>query len=128
VAPDPGEGHGHGSGPQRGALQAQSPEEEERSPPVSVHKNLVRVIWQNAVKKSGRFDVDPTTNRATTHPRVLRKYFHSQMKLGCPEEVVEVLMGHGGYLSGAFRRNTKREMADYYREAELYVTILIPEG
>jgi integrase len=89
--------------------------------------NVVRMAWLSAVRKAGLHDVDPATNRSTLHIHMLRKFYHSQMKIGCPEEVVEALMGHGGYLSGAYRRYTKREMADYYRGAELYVTILITE-
>ncbi len=87
---------------------------------------VIRDAWLLAVEKSGRLDVDPTTNRSTLHLHMLRKYFHSQLKLGVPSEVVEMLMGHAGYLSGAYRRYTKRELAEHYLKGEPYVTILVP--
>jgi integrase len=86
----------------------------------------VRTTWLGAVRKAGLLDVDPATNRTTLHLHMLRKFFHSQMKLGCPEEIVEMLMGHEGYLSGAYRRYTKRELAEAYARAEMYVTLMVP--
>jgi ribosome modulation factor len=86
----------------------------------------VRTAWLGAVRRAGLLDVDPATNRTTLHLHMLRKYFHSQMKLGCPEEVVEALMGHEGYLSGAYRRYTKKELAAHYQKAEMLVTIMVP--
>lgn len=83
-------------------------------------------VWLRAVRKAGLYDVDPATNRATLHLHMLRKYFHSQLKLGCPEEVVEMLMGHEGYLSGSYRRYTRRELAEHYQRGEPYLTVMVP--
>ena len=88
--------------------------------------STVRNAWDLAVAKAGYREADPTTGRATVHIHMLRKYFLSQGKLGAPAEVIEELAGHAGYLSSAYRRYTKAQLAEYYVQAEPYLTVLVP--
>ncbi len=88
--------------------------------------NCVRDVWNGALQKTGFYDVDPQTNRTTLHIHMLRKFYLSQAKLGAPEEIIEALAGHAGYLSGAYRRYSKKQMAEYYLKAEPHLTILVP--
>jgi integrase len=48
----------------------------------------------------------------------LRKFFRSQLALSCPVDIVEALMGHEGYLTDAYRRYSRKQMAEYYLKAE----------
>lgn len=88
--------------------------------------NCIRDVWNGALKKAGFYDIDPRTNRTTLHIHMLRKFYLSQAKLGAPEEIIEALAGHAGYLSGAYRRYSKKQMAEYYLKAEPHLTVLVP--
>lgn len=94
--------------------------------PFSQH--TINCAWKLALDKCGMRESDPTTRRTTLHLHMLRKFFHSQLKLGCPEEVVEALMGHRGYLSGAYRRYTKKQLAEYYAKGEPQLLVMVPSG
>ena len=83
----------------------------------------VRENWDNALKKAGLWNVDKSTGRTQLRVRALRKFFRSQLALTCPLDIVEALMGHEGYLTEAYRRYTKKQMAKYYLKAEQHVTI-----
>lgn len=37
-------------------------------------------------------------------------------------------MGHEGYLTDAYRRYTKKQMAEHYQKAEHLITISMPKG
>jgi integrase len=87
---------------------------------------VARVIWMNAVTNSNLHSVDEVTGRSQLHIHQTRKFFRSQLALSCPVDITEALMGHEGYLTGAYRRYTKDQMAEYYRQAERLVTIEIP--
>ena len=58
---------------------------------------------------------------------MLRKFFRSQFALAVPLDIVEALMGRSGYLTEAYRRYTKRQMAEYYKKGEHILTIQIPK-
>ncbi len=75
-------------------------------------------MWTTAVKNAGLLEVDQFTNRKTHRIHQLRKFFRSQLALGCPVDVVEGLMGHEGYLTDAYRRYTQAQMAEYYLKHE----------
>ena len=83
----------------------------------------VRELWGNALRKSGFFERDVSTNRLTLRVHALRKYFRSQLALGCPVDVVEALMGHSSYLSSCYRRYTGKQMGEFYLKGEHYLTI-----
>jgi integrase len=80
-------------------------------------------MWNNAVNNAGLLSIDKGTNRKQLRIHQLRKFFRSQLALGCPVDIVEALMGHEGYLTEAYRRYTKAQMAEYYLKNEHYITI-----
>ena len=84
--------------------------------------------WENALKSSGLYARDPLTNRLTRPMHALRKFYSSQMSIAVPRDIVELLMGHSGYLSDAYRRYSKAQVLEFYRKGEPYVTIAMPEG
>jgi integrase/uncharacterized coiled-coil protein SlyX len=84
-------------------------------------------MWYTALQKAGLTGRDPSTKRRTIHPHMLRKFFQSQMKYAnVPEDVVEALIGHSGYLDEAYRRYTKEQIAEAYRKGEPYLLINVP--
>jgi len=60
--------------------------------------------WNRALHKAGLHKRDPSTQRATLHPHVLRKFFRAKLGLVIPVDVVEALMGHGEYLTEVYRK------------------------
>jgi hypothetical protein len=58
---------------------------------------------------------------------MLRKFFSSQMRLVVPVDIVEGLMGHSGYLSDAYRRYTRKQVEEFYRKGEPYISVLMTE-
>ncbi len=85
--------------------------------------NNASEMWSNALKNTGLLTIDKGTNRKQLRFHQLRKFFRSQLALGCPVDIVEALMGHEGYLTEAYRRFTKAQMAEYYLKNEHYITI-----
>jgi integrase len=83
----------------------------------------MREIWQNALTKAGLWTKDSSTQRSQYRIHGLRKFFRSQLALSCPVDIVEALMGHEGYLTGAYRRYTTKQMSEYYLKGESYITI-----
>ena len=67
---------------------------------------------------------DDRTERYVIHIHTFRKFFSSRMALSCPKDVVEMLMGHIGYLSGAYLRFSETELTDMYKKSMHEVTIL----
>jgi len=84
---------------------------------------VVRELWSRTLTKAGLFERDKTTNRLSLRVHGMRKFFRSQLALSCPVDIVEALMGHEGYLTNAYRRYTKKQMAEYYLKAEHHLTI-----
>lgn len=80
-------------------------------------------IWTNALTNAGLLTIDKGTNRKQLRIHQLRKFFRSQLALGCPVDIVEALMGHEGYLTEVYRRYTKVQMAEYYLKNEHHITI-----
>ncbi len=79
--------------------------------------------WNLAVSKAGLSREDKTTGRKTLHLHMTRKFFRSQLALKIPVDICEALMGHGAYLSDAYRRYSKVQLADFYRKGEGAITI-----
>lgn len=67
---------------------------------------------------------DDRTGRYIIHIHTFRKFFSSRMALSCPRDAVEMLMGHEGYLSGAYRRFSEEQLMDLYKKSMQEVTIL----
>lgn len=87
--------------------------------------HVAQAMWRTALKNAGLSSFDESTGRRQLHYHQLRKFFRSQMALTCPVDIVEALMGHEGYLSSAYRRYTKEQMAGYYAKSEGMVTLQI---
>ncbi len=83
-------------------------------------------MWDTSLKKSGYFSRDATTGRKQLHYHMLRKFFISQMSLAVSKEIPEVLAGHAGYLTDAYRRYTRAQLKEYYLKAEQMVTLQDP--
>lgn len=86
-------------------------------------EGVVSRFWDLALQRAVMYSVDNGTNRVQLHIHQLRKFFRSQLALGCPVDIVEGLMGHEGYLSEAYRRYTRVQMAEHYLKHEhlLYI-------
>ncbi|MEM2175328.1 MAG: site-specific integrase, partial [Candidatus Micrarchaeia archaeon] len=80
-------------------------------------------LWKNALKKSGLYKKDSSTNRLVIHPHVLRKFFRTKMATLIPIDVVEALMGHEGYLTEVYRRYSIEELGNFYKKGEPAITI-----
>lgn len=83
----------------------------------------INKIWETAVKKAGFYSKDEVTDRNQTHIHQLRKYFRTMTATKIPVDVAESLMGHSRYLSRAYRRHTRDQIAEYYLKAEPVLTI-----
>ena len=92
--------------------------EEERLFPFSQQNALY--IWHNAIKKARLNQRDPSTNRYKLHPHVLRKFFRTRLATVIPVDAVEVLMGHDGYLTGAYRKYTMTDLIENYKKVKLF--------
>ena len=85
--------------------------------------NVSSVIWDNAIIKAELMSRDRGTNRKQLHYHQLRKFFISQLSLVISKEIPEMLAGHSGYLTGEYRRYTKKQLAEQYLKGERMVTI-----
>lgn len=97
------------------------PETDDRIFPFS--PNTAEQMWVNAITNAGLLSVDKSTNRKGLRIHQLRKVFRSQLALGAPVDIVEMLMGHEGYLTDVYRRYSRQQLAEYYKkhEALLYI-------
>jgi integrase len=84
-------------------------------------------LWNNAITKAGLFSRDKNTNRKQLHYHQLRKFFISQLSLIVSKEIGETLAGHEGYLTGAYRRYTKKQLAEEYLKGQHLLTIQAPK-
>lgn len=88
--------------------------------------HVAQSMWGTALRNAGLACKDEATNRNQLHYHQLRKFFRSQMALSCPVDIVEALMGHEGYLTQAYRRYTRDQVAEYYKKAEGMITLQLP--
>jgi len=84
-------------------------------------------VWDAALKKAELFSIDDITGRKTLHIHMLRKFFRTNAATKIPVDLAEALMGHTGYLTGAYRRYTKEQLADFYAKAEPALTVFIAD-
>jgi hypothetical protein len=84
-------------------------------------------LWDNALEKAELFSRDKTTNRKQLHYHQFRKFFISQLSLLISKEIAETLAGHNGYLTGSYRRYTKKQLAEEYLKGEHLLTIQAPK-
>lgn len=83
----------------------------------------VQEMYNRGLKKAGLFQVDKRTGQATISSRTLRRYFVSQLKTAMTPDMVELLTGHEGYLSGSYRRYPKDQVRKEYQNAEYAVML-----
>jgi len=88
---------------------------------------VAQQMWNNALRKAGLENHDKVTKRRTLHIHMLRKYFLSKLKLVIPKEIAEALAGHEEGLDEAYRRYTKEEIRDWYKKAEPYLYVFVPQ-
>jgi integrase len=92
-----------------------------------------RSKFSRILERAGLDERDPTTGRRILHLHGMRKFFRTRLPQGgCPLDVVELLLGHTGYLSDSYVRLTPEDLERAYREAEhelwIYRTKPINEG
>jgi integrase len=78
--------------------------------------NNTREMWDRLIKKSGFSERDTSTNRRKYHIHSLRKYFRTRLASEIPVDIVESLLGHEGYLTGAYRRYSMDQLGDFYKK------------
>ncbi len=72
------------------------------------------LAWGRALERAGLYRRCEVTGRLTLHPHSLRKCFRSWLGGVAGQDLAEVLMGHEGYLTGAYRRLTDDELREGY--------------
>lgn len=79
----------------------------------------LRNKYARVLEKAGLDECDPSTGWSQIHPHTLRKYYRTRLPMGgCPIDVVEMLMGHTGYLANSYVRLTEADLESAYRKAE----------
>ena len=72
--------------------------------------------WNTALRKAKLFERCEETGRATIHAHGLRKFFRTYFGAAAGVDVAEKLMGHEGYLTGAYVRLTEDDLARAYEK------------
>lgn len=104
-----------------GYSKAKNPEDNQRVFPFNYTAVSKRLI--TALKDAGIYEMDPKTKRSRTTLHATRTFFRSQLSLGCPLEITEALMDHSGYLTSAYRRYSKIQMAEIYQKNVHHVCV-----
>jgi integrase len=73
-------------------------------------------MWYNALDKTMFNSRDEKTNRRKFHVHVLRKYFRTNHR--AEVDAREALMGHEGYLTGAYRKYSLEQLQEFYKQGE----------
>ncbi len=75
--------------------------------------------WHRLLKKAGYHEKDRTTGIVRMHIHVLRAYFKNRLiTANVQERLIEKLMGHIGYVGGAYDKFSVHELADAYKKGE----------
>lgn len=69
-------------------------------------------IWKRGLEKAGLSQKDDKTGYLELHLHTLRKFFRTKMEAEIPQQTVEFLLGHKGYLSDSYRRLTIQEAGE----------------
>ncbi|TFH40439.1 MAG: site-specific integrase [ANME-2 cluster archaeon] len=90
---------------------------------------VVYQMWHKALKNTKLFTKDKKTDRTQLRVHGLRKYFRSQLAIGCPVDIVEALMGHEGYLTSEYRNLPEEQLSEHYAKHEhlLYISMAQPD-
>ena len=81
--------------------------------------------WARMVEKIGYDGRDRETGRRVYRLHSLRSWFRKQVASVVGVDIAEALMGHEGYLTGAYRQYSKKELAEAYLKAEDALTVAI---
>jgi len=75
--------------------------------------------WHRLLRKAGYHEKDRTTGRVRMHIHVLRAYFKNRLiTANVQERLIEKLMGHIGYVGGAYDKFSIQELAEAYKRGE----------
>lgn len=80
--------------------------------------------WQLMLKRANLDQRDSTTKVRILHEHVLRKFWRNNMIKPLGPDVCEALLGHRSYLSQAYRRYSKQDLAKMYQENQEYITVI----
>ena len=81
-------------------------------------RGTLSFIWNTALGKAGLDSRDVTTNWHKFHIHTLRKFFRTRMGAVISLDVTEALMGHEGYLTEAYRKYSREQLAEFYLKGE----------
>lgn len=92
------------------------------------HNGSMARPFTRLTKKVDMYSKDKVTGLHKLSLHQFRKFFNSQLKFEAklPERVVEILMGHIGYLNGTYDQITEQRLFEYYKEG--LPALLINEG
>ena len=90
-------------------------------------QGVANQFWTTALTNANLLSFDEDTGRKQLRPHQLRKFFRSQLSLGCPVEIVEALMGHEAYLTMVYRTYTKKQLSEYYLKHEHLLYVSMPK-
>ena len=93
----------------------EAPEKDNRVFPFS--RQTAYWIWGSAVRKAGLKEI-AETNRMTLTFHSLRRYFRTRLTGQLEESVIEMLMGHEGYLRDSYLRLTPEQIGEQYLKVE----------
>lgn len=88
---------------------------------IPIERQMATEALTNGLKKADMYTRDKRTGRGVITSHSLRKFFMSQMKKGMPIEHVEMIAGHGRYLSDSYRRYDIEEVKVAYLQAEYLI-------
>jgi integrase len=81
------------------------------------------VMWNDALKKAGYFNMDTSTNRLQMNIHRLRTFFSVQVASVVGQQVSELLLGHGDAYGGAYTGRSTEQLEQEYIRAEPALTI-----
>jgi len=86
-------------------------------------------IFKTALESAGLYEVDPKTGRATIHAHGLRKFFYTQMNTAMDDpKIVDLLVGHTGYLEPVYYKKTREEVGKLYHKAYYAISLYASEN
>ena len=86
-------------------------------------KSAAQQAFQRLLRLANLEDRDKETGHRLIHLHVFRKYFRTKMALELPNDAVEMLMGHEGYLARAYVRYTEEELSEQYKKGMHLVSV-----
>jgi len=90
-----------------------------------VNVSAVSDMFILSCQKAGLHQADRNTGKATIHLHSFRKWFRSNLVKagGNAIDMVEILMGHAGYLSRSYVRIPHEDIAIFYKENEHHLFV-----